>query len=96
MADIEVRRTSEDNERFAFRVTVREPGSPSSAHGVTLSRGDHVRLARPDEPPERFVERCFAFLLVREPKESILASFDVSVIGRYFPEFEEEIASPPS
>ena len=35
---------------------------------------------------------CFAFLLEREPKESILRSFDVSVIGGYFPEFEREIA----
>jgi hypothetical protein len=34
----------------------------------------------------------FAFLLEREPKESILSSFDVSVIGRYFPGFEREIA----
>jgi hypothetical protein len=27
-------------------------------------------------------------LLEREPKEAILRRFDVSVIGRYFPEFE--------
>jgi hypothetical protein len=31
------------------------------------------------------------FLLVREPKESILRSFDVSQIETYFPEFEAEI-----
>jgi len=31
--------------------------------------------------------------LEREPKESILRRFDVSVIGRYFPEFDETIAS---
>ena len=35
---------------------------------------------------------CFAFLLEREPNESILSSFDVGVIARYFPEFEREIA----
>ena len=29
--------------------------------------------------------------LDREPKESILAHFDVTVIRRYFPEFEREI-----
>ncbi|MGZ8636765.1 MAG: hypothetical protein ACXWX2_07315 [Actinomycetota bacterium] len=34
---------------------------------------------------------CFAFLLEREPKESILANFEVATIGRYFPEFEERI-----
>ena len=31
------------------------------------------------------------FLLEREPKESILRSFDVSQIATYFPEFEAEI-----
>jgi len=30
-----------------------------------------------------------AFLLDREPKESILGAFDISVIRRYFPEFDE-------
>jgi hypothetical protein len=42
--------------------------------------------------PEAFVRDCFAFLLEREPTESILSSFDVGVIGRYFPEFERVIA----
>jgi hypothetical protein len=37
------------------------------------------------------VEAAFQFLLDREPKESILVSFDVSVIARYFPEFEREL-----
>jgi hypothetical protein len=32
----------------------------------------------------------FQFLLEREPKESILRRFDVTVISRYFPEFERE------
>ena len=31
------------------------------------------------------------FLLDREPKESILGRFDVTVISRYFPEFEREL-----
>ena len=31
------------------------------------------------------------FLLDREPKESILSRFDVTVISRYFPEFEREL-----
>jgi hypothetical protein len=42
--------------------------------------------------PERVVEAAFEFLLDREPKESILGSFDVNVISRYFPEFESDIA----
>ncbi len=34
----------------------------------------------------------FGFLLEREPKESILGTFDLRVIGRYFPDYEREIA----
>jgi hypothetical protein len=39
--------------------------------------------------PERCLEA--AFLLDREPKESILGRFDAAVISRYFPEFEREL-----
>ena len=60
-------------------------------HAVTLSESDLERLGG-GRTPEAFVRDCFAFLLEREPKESILRSFDVSVIGGYFPEFEREIA----
>jgi hypothetical protein len=37
------------------------------------------------------VRKSFLFLLEREPKESILRSFDLTVISRYFPEYEREI-----
>jgi hypothetical protein len=37
------------------------------------------------------VRRSFEFLLEREPKESILTRLDLSVISRYFPEYEREI-----
>jgi hypothetical protein len=42
-------------------------------------------------PPERCLEAAFRFLLDREPKESILGRFDLTVISRYFPEFEREL-----
>lgn len=80
-----------DAERFITRyhVEVRE-GSSSTDHDVTLSRGDFERLAG-SRAPEVFVRDCFEFLLAHEPKESILPAFDVSRIGRYFPEFERTI-----
>ena len=31
------------------------------------------------------------FATIREPKESILRRFDVTVISRYFPEFERQM-----
>ncbi len=90
MAEIHVQRS--DVERFLsrFHVTVTE-GDSSTQHDVTLSSADFERLGANYRSPEDLVRACFEFLLQREPKESILPSFDVSVIGGYFPEFESRI-----
>lgn len=49
-------------------------------------------MARIDEASEAGPSReSFRFLLEREPNTSILSSFDLPVIGRYFPEYEREI-----
>jgi hypothetical protein len=89
VADVIVTRRA-DGDPLRFHVVVRED-DPNTEHDVTLSAGDLERLGA-GRSPEAFVRDCFAFLLEREPKESILRSFDVSVIGGYFPEFEREIA----
>ncbi len=73
-----------------FRVRVLEGGSEST-HQVTLDLQDCARLAGGAAPPEELIRKSFEFLLEREPKESILARFDLSVINRYFPEYEREI-----
>ena len=73
-----------------FTVAVREDGSETQ-HDVTVSEENLRRLGAGYESPKAFVHACFEFLLDREPKESILGSFDVSVIGRYFPDFEPTI-----
>ena len=85
-ATIEVEKLSASE----FRVRVIE-GRSESSHTVTLQPDDHRRLAGGKTEPEELVRRSFEFLLQREPKESILARFDLPVIARYFPEFEREI-----
>lgn len=85
MAEIEVRPLGDGR----FKVRIEEVDS-ATEHEVTLSTDDLERLGA-GRTPDAFVRACFAFLLEREPKESILTSFDVSVIGRYFSEFEREI-----
>ena len=89
MAEIDVRPTERDHE-YEFDVTVRE-GRGETHHRVTLSRDDYERLAGEEATPEALVTESFRFLLEREPKESILRSFDLTVINRYFPEYEREI-----
>jgi hypothetical protein len=86
---IEVRRTGE-GEALEFDVVVREGGG-ESRHRVTMTRQTWQRLTAGKHAPERCLEAAFRFLLDREPKESILGRFDVTVISRYFPEFEREL-----
>lgn len=74
-------------------VTVRDERS-SSTHDVTVSADDAARLAAASdvEGVERLLYETFDFLLEREPKESIMSSFELPVIARYFPEYPDEIA----
>jgi Holliday junction resolvase-like predicted endonuclease len=74
----------------AFDVVVRS-GSGETRHRVTLDDATFARLAGTAQTRERLIEAAFRFLLDREPKESILRRFDVTVISRYFPEFEREL-----
>ena len=73
-----------------FRVRVIDAGS-QTAHQITLEPKYFAKLAGANVASEEFVRKSFEFLLEREPKESILSRFDLSVIGRYFPEYEGEI-----
>ena len=89
MANITVSKTESDD-AFEFQVTVKE-GRGETRHRVTLSKADYQRLGGGRTSPEELVTESFRFLLEREPKESILRSFDLTVIGRYFPEYERVI-----
>lgn len=90
MAEIDVE-TKEHNDSYEFQVTVRE-GQSETRHRVTLNKSDYSQLVGEQTSPQALVEESFRFLLEREPKESILRSFDLLVIGRYFPEYRREIA----
>jgi hypothetical protein len=75
-------------------VTIRDDRS-SSTHDVTVSTADAENLAAATDTAhvQRLIEETFDFLLEREPKESILRTFDLTVISQYFPEFDHEIRS---
>jgi hypothetical protein len=90
MAEIDVQTTEKEGE-YEFRVTVRE-SSGETRHRVTLKKSDYEDLVGGKATPEELVRESFRFLLEREPKESILGSFDLLVINRYFPEYRAKIA----
>jgi len=80
----------EKHDADTFAVTVKESGD-SSRHEVTVDDDYHQELTDGQIDKEELVRRSFEFLLEREPKESILSSFNLRVISRYFPSYEDEI-----
>jgi hypothetical protein len=68
-----------------------DDGRGVTTHEVTVWPSDIARYA-PEATPEELLEASFAFLLEREPKESILRRFELPVIERYFPDYPDVIA----
>jgi hypothetical protein len=85
-AKIEVEQTGPGE----FHVRVLE-GKSETSHAVTLKTVDYDRISAGKIEPVDLVRLSFEFLLENEPKESILARFDLSIISRYFPNFEPEM-----
>jgi hypothetical protein len=56
---------------------------------VTLERGYWVELTEQKLTPGQLVINSFMFLLDREPQEDILKEFNLQVIQKYFPEYEQ-------
>jgi len=82
---VEVRCASQ-GEGYRCDVDVSEGGS-TSHHVVRVAANDLARWGK-ERPVEELVRDSFDFLLVREPKDSILKEFDLSLIKRYFPDYD--------
>lgn len=65
-----------------------DPGA--TRHEVIVDRPTLDDLA-PGVSPETLVLESFAFLLEREPRQAILRSFELPIIGRFFAEYPDEI-----
>jgi hypothetical protein len=73
-----------------YRVTLDE-GGRTHRYTVTVTPWDVSHYAPAETTPERLLEASFEFLLEREPASSILSTFALPVIERYFPEYPREI-----
>lgn len=78
------------------RVEVRPHGPHSYAVAVTEGENTtHHVVEVPeelrDDDEERLVRESFLFLLEREPATSIMPTFSLDTISRYFPDYLAEI-----
>ena len=90
MAEIKIKKQKEIEDGWQFEVEIKEEDS-QTLHLVTVDKDYFAKFSNNFSLPEELVKKSFEFLLEREPKESILSEFNISVIKTYFPEYEEEI-----
>ena len=62
----------------------------ATTHEVTVDREVLQDLA-PKATPEELVRVSFEFLLEREPREAIMRTFELPIIGRFFGDYRDEI-----
>ena len=85
-------RAQPKGEDWTCDVTVLAQGGRTH-HEVTVRKADLERWGAGSDvrAVEDLVSRSFDFLLEREPPGSILRTFELSVIQRYFPEYDRTI-----
>jgi len=70
---------------------VRVEGGTTTSHEVTVALSYYQKLTGGRITAENLLEASFRFLLERESNTSILSRFDLPLINRYFPDYEETI-----
>ena len=81
-----------DGAAWTCLVVVDVEGGQRTEHRVRVEAADLSRLDPSAPEPHLLVNRAFRYLLAREPATSILRSFDLTDIGRYFPDWEASVA----
>ena len=82
---ISIKKLSDD----VFEVTVTE--TSTTTHTVTVTDATLADLTDNNVTKTQLLEFSFKFLLEREPNTSILSSFDINVISRYFSDYRDEV-----
>ena len=72
-----------------FQVTVAD--SMTTTHEVTVTDQSLTDLTENKMTKTQLLKFSFNFLLDREPNTSILSSFDINVISKYFPDYRVEV-----
>ena len=71
--------------------TVKVNNDVSTSHTVTVTNQSLTDLTDNNVTKAQLLEFSFNFLLQREPNTSILSSFDINVISRYFSDYRDEV-----
>ena len=82
---LSIKKLSDD----VFTVTVAE--TSTTTHTVTVTDQSLNDLTDNNVTKTQLLKFSFNFLLDREPNTSILSSFDINVISKYFSDYRDEV-----
>ena len=82
---LSIKKLSDD----VFTVTVAE--TSTTTHTVTVTDQSLNDLTDNNVTKTQLLKFSFKFLLGREPNTSILSSFDINVISKYFSDYRDEV-----
>ena len=82
---VSIRKLSDD----VFEVTIAK--TSTTTHTVTVSDQSLTNLTDNKVTRTQLLEFSFKFLLEREPNTSILSSFDINVISKYFSDYRDKV-----
>lgn len=86
MSEIQIKKEKRTETGWEFEVEVE-----GDRFNVSLDKEHWHQLTGGGMNQSELIRKSFEFLLEREPKESILKSFNLRITGKYFPEYEEVI-----
>ena len=82
---VSIKKLSDD----VFEVTVAK--TSTTTHTVTVTDQSLTDLTDNNVTKTHLLEFSFKFLLEREPNTSILSSFDINLISKYFSNYKDEV-----
>ena len=82
---VSIKKISDD----VFEVTVAK--TSTTTHTVTVTDQSLTDLTDNNVTKTQLLEFSFEFLLEKEPNTSILSSFDINVISKYFSDYRVEV-----
>jgi hypothetical protein len=89
MPDIDI--TADGEHQYAVTITADDGTETTHQVRVPETLLDQLGMAKTQEP--LLVRASMLYLLQREPAQSVLPTFSLDEIGRYFPDYPSEIGN---
>jgi hypothetical protein len=91
VAKVDIQTEEESGRGWEYHAKVERDQGQTTEHTVKLAWVDHEHWSGGRVAPSKVVESLLEFLLEREGKHLIPASFDAATVRRWYPEVDKEL-----